>query len=139
LTSIVLILKQLITISRLIMVKIDTKEKMHVITIIGPDIAANMTEKMDKVILALLDENVKNVVINLKDIQMLDNAAASHLLKLQQLFNERQASFVVCNLQPLVRKILDGEELLDLLNYAPTMSEAMDIVQMEELEREMGL
>ena len=30
------------------------------------------------------------------------------------------------------------QHILDLLNYTPTESEAMDIVQMEEIERELG-
>jgi anti-anti-sigma factor len=120
-------------------VKIDTKEKFHVITIQGPDIAANMTEKMDKELMALLDQKFKNVVLNLKDLKMVNKAAAISLLRLQDLFYVRQASFVVCNLQPEVKNFFAREELTDLLNTAPTESEAMDIIQMEELEREMGL
>jgi anti-anti-sigma factor len=120
-------------------VKIDTKEKLHVITIHEPELAANMTEQMDKVLTALLDENVKNAVVNMQDIQTLDKAAAGHLIALQRLFNERQASFVVCSPQPAVKKFLHENDLLDQLNVAPTLSEATDIVQMEEIEREMGL
>ena len=48
------------------MVKIDTREKFHVITIHEDDLAANMTEQMDKVILTLLEDNVKNVILNMK-------------------------------------------------------------------------
>lgn len=118
------------------MVKIDTREKFHVITIQEPVLAANMTEKMDKVILQLLDDNVKSVIINMKDIKSLDSAAAQHLLSMQNTFYDNQASFVVCELQPEVKKTFDNEDLLDQLNYTPTESEAMDIVQMEEIERE---
>jgi anti-anti-sigma factor len=117
-------------------VKIDTKEKFHVITINETSLAANLTDKMDKVVLPLLDDNVKNVIINMKDIKMIDSAAAEHLLTLQHTFFEHRASFVVCELQPDVKKTLDTAAVLDGLNYTPTESEAMDIVQMEEIERE---
>lgn len=80
-----------------------------------------------------------NAVVDLQDIEMLDFAAAEELLKLQRLFYERQASFVVCNLRPQVRSFLSGKGILNQLNVTPTASEAIDIVQMEELEREMGL
>ena len=120
------------------MVKIDTREKFHVITIHEADLAANMTEKMDKVILTLLDDNVKNVVINMKDIKMVDSAAANHLLKLHDKFYEANASFVVCELQPEVKQSFESSRLLEKLNYTPTESEAMDMVQMEEIEREFG-
>jgi anti-anti-sigma factor len=118
------------------MVKIDTREKFHVITIHDTFLAANMTEKMDKVVLPLLHDNVKNVIINMKDIKMIDSAAAAHLSHLQQTFNEARASFVICELQPDLKKFLDTEGILGGLNYTPTESEAMDIVQMEEMERE---
>ena len=119
-------------------VKIDTREKFHVITIHEPDFAANMTEKMNKDLIALLDGKVKNVIVNMKDINSIDNAAASHLVKLQHLFYEQQASFVVCEIQPPVKLMLNNYDLLDQLNYTPTLTEAYDIVQMEEIERELG-
>lgn len=118
------------------MVKIDTREKFHVITIHESGLAANMTEKMDKVVLPLLDDSIKNVIINIKDIKSVDSAAAEYIIKLQNTFYDNRASFVVCELQPEVRKTFDSLDLLDNLNYTPTESEAMDIVQMEEIERE---
>ena len=120
------------------LVKIDTREKFHVITIHEADLAANMTEKMDKVILALLDNNVKNVIINMKDIKNVESAAADHLVKLHNTFYNAGASFVVCELQPDVRNTFEHSGTLDKLNYTPTESEAMDMVQMEEIEREFG-
>lgn len=119
-------------------VKIDTREKFHVITIHEAGLAANMTEKMDKVFLPLLDDNVKNVIINMKDIKIVDSAAADHLVELHLQFYDAKASFVVCGLQPDVKRELSSIGVLDKLNYTPTESEAMDIVQMEEMEREFG-
>ena len=58
-------------------------------------------------------------------------------LQLQQRFYEQNRSFVICELQPSVENALDKEELLELLNSTPTESEAWDIVQMEEIEREL--
>ena len=46
-------------------------------------------------------------------------------------------SFVICNLQPKVEAVFEKEELIDVMNITPTESEAWDIVQMEEIEREL--
>jgi anti-anti-sigma factor len=118
------------------MVKIDTREKFHVITFDEPELAANMTEKMDKVVLPLLDDNVKNIIINMKDIKIIDIAAAEHLASLQKRFYGSRASFVVCGLQPEIKETFESAGLFEELNCTPTESEAMDIVQMEEIERE---
>ena len=117
-------------------VKIDTREKFHVITIKEPELAANMTAELENSLLPLLQREVKNVVLKLEDIQNMDDAAADWLVKTQQNFYEQNASFVVCCLQPAVEDWLDKKELLEVMNVTPTESEAWDIVQMEEIERE---
>jgi anti-anti-sigma factor len=118
--------------------KIDTSEKFHAIRIKEPVLSANMTAELDACLIPLLQQEVKNVVLNLQDIQNIDNAAGEHLVKLQQTFYDQSASFIICCLQKQVEKSLDSSDLLELLNFAPTESEAWDIVHMEEIERELG-
>lgn len=117
--------------------KIDTRDKFHVITIQEINLAANMTDKLDECLIPLLGLNVKNVILNMKDIKKIDKAAAEHILALQERFYAENASFVVCEMQPEVKKEMESAGLYELLNTTPTESEASDIVQMDELEREM--
>jgi len=118
-------------------VKTDTKEKFHVITIGEQAIAANMTAELEQSLRQYLKNNVKNVILNCKDIQTMDDAAAEAIVKIQQLFYEQNASFVVCGLQPGLEETLDKTGLLELMNVTPTESEAWDIIQMEEIERDL--
>ena len=118
-------------------VKTDTKEKFHVITIGEPVIAANMTAELEQSLQIYLKNNVKNVILNCKDIQTIDDAAAETIVKIQEVFYEHNASFVVCGLQAEVEKSLGPSGLLELMNVTPTESEAWDIIQMEEMEREL--
>lgn len=118
-------------------VKIDTKEKFHAITLPEGSFSATMTEELKTSLLPYLQNDVKNVVLILKDITDLDIAAANSLVSLQQQFYENNASFVICELQKQVEEFLDKNELLELMNVTPTQSEAWDIVQMEEVEREL--
>ena len=118
-------------------VKIDTRENFHAITILERSIAANMTAGFDESLLPLLQHAVKNVVLILKDIENIDNAAAEHLVKMQQLFYDHNASFVATGLQPQVEDQLDQSGLLELMNTTPTESEAADVISMEVIEREL--
>ena len=118
------------------LVKTDTKERFHAITLPGPSLSASMTEELADCLLPYLQNDVKNVVLILKDIQNMDNAAAEKLVYIQQKFYENNASFVICELQKPVEEFLDKNELLELMNVTPTESEAWDIVQMEEIERD---
>jgi len=118
-------------------VKIDTKEKFHVITLLGPELSATMTEELSDRLVTLLHSDIKNVVLNLKELQLIDKISAENLVKVQQKFYENNASFVICEPQPQIEQFLDKDQLLEMMNITPTESEAWDIVQMEEIEREL--
>jgi anti-anti-sigma factor len=117
--------------------KIDTREKFHAITILEPVLAANMTEDLQKCLLPILEKDVKNVVLILKDIPEVKEAAAASLVKVQQTFYDHDASFVICELTPAVEQFLEDKGFLEVMNVTPTESEAWDIVQLEEVEREL--
>jgi anti-anti-sigma factor len=118
-------------------VKIDTREKFHAITILETVLAANMTEELGQCLQPFLQKEVKNVVLILKDITNVDDAAAECLVRIQQSFYDESASFVICELTPEVEKSLEDNGLLEVMNVTPTESEAWDIVHLEEVEREL--
>ncbi|WP_207492952.1 STAS domain-containing protein [Aridibaculum aurantiacum] len=118
-------------------VKIDTKEKFHVITVIDQNIAANIAADLAQVVTKFLHEEISNVVLKLDEVTAIDDDAAEQLARLQQSFYENNASFVICGLQDPVEQKLEELELLEVMNITPTESEAWDIVQMEEIEREL--
>ena len=117
-------------------VKTNTKEKFHVITVTDSSITADMAAELSDLLLPYLQNDVKNLILNLKELQSLDEIAAEKLVKLQQNFYEKNSSFVICEIQKPVEQFLDTVNLLEMMNTTPTESEAMDIVQMEEIERE---
>lgn len=118
-------------------VKIDTKEKFTVVTPIIAELTANIAAEIGVVCMHQLQKEVKNVILDLKSVSFVEEPAAKSLAELQQSFYENNASFVICSLQLSVEEYFEKIELLELLNVTPTQSEAWDIVQMEEIEREL--
>ena len=117
--------------------KIDTKEKFTVVTPILPELSANIAAEIATTCTEQLQKEVKNVILNLESVSFVEESAAEALRELQQKFYENNTSFVICSLQPSVEERFEKMELLELLNITPTESEAGDIVQMEEIEREL--
>lgn len=117
-------------------VKIDTKEKFHEIGVLENELSANMTADINKMLSGLLEHPVKNVIVQMEAVKQLSMEAAETLAAQQVSFYEHGASFVICCLQPAVEQQLEEAGLLESLNTTPTLSEAWDIVQMEEIERE---
>ncbi|HVZ97004.1 MAG TPA: STAS domain-containing protein [Chitinophagaceae bacterium] len=118
-------------------VKVDTKEKFHVITIQEPVLAANMSEAVSKLLRWHLTLHIKNVILNFEEVDEMDEAVATQLAQIRQKFYDSNCSFVICSLKPAIEDFLDKKELLEIMNAVPTESEAWDIVQMEEIEREL--
>lgn len=118
-------------------VKTSTKEVFHVIRVNEPHLAANMTAELCNLLNAYLQNPIRNIVLNIKDVSSMDEDGAECLVKTQQAFYENEASFVICELSHEMEAFLDEKNLLELMNVTPTESEAADIVQMEEIEREL--
>ncbi|NCI46077.1 STAS domain-containing protein [Sediminibacterium soli] len=118
-------------------VKIDTKEKFTVVTPIQPELTANIAAEIRETASKQLYQPVKNIILNLSGVAFVEDAAASLLSELQQYFYENNASFVICCMQPSAEAGFSGLALLEMMNTTPTESEAWDIVQMEEIEREL--
>ena len=118
-------------------VKIDTKEKFTVITPEEPVLTVIMTEELTRLLGAYLQKDIPHLILNLKKVKELEKKAGESIVLVQQQFYEHHHSFVICALQKPVEDMLDKLELLELLNVTPSESEAWDIVQMEEIEREL--
>ncbi|NTS42013.1 STAS domain-containing protein [Flavisolibacter sp. BT320] len=118
-------------------VKTDTKERFHVIRVETPEMSATMAGDLNLQLQELLKGKVRNVVLNMAGVKTMQEEAAEKIVRTQQKFYDEGASFVVCELTDKVEDFLDNIDLLELMNVTPTESEAGDIVQMEEIEREL--
>lgn len=118
-------------------VKTDTKERFHVIRVKTPEMSATMADELDGQLGELLKGSIRNVVLNLAGVKSMQEEAAEKLVRSQQKFYECGVSFVVCEMPAELEDYLDSKDLLELMNVTPTESEAYDIVQMEEIEREL--
>jgi len=118
-------------------VKIDTKEKFSVLTLQEPVLYANMTEELEYLLLSFLEREKKSLVLKMAEVNELDEPIARSLINTQQKFYGNNLSFVICEIRPPAENYLHKLSLLEMMNVTPTESEAWDIVQLEEIEREL--
>lgn len=117
--------------------KIDTKEKYQLLTPAGATITAIIAAEIVTVCNKCLESPLKNMVLNLENVEEILPDACQTLTDLQQAFYDKSASFVMCCLSSKLETAFDELGLLEVLNLTPTLSEASDIVMMEEIEREL--
>ena len=118
-------------------VKIDTKEKFTVITPEEAQLSVNMTAELNQLLLAYLQKDIPHVILKMEAVASVDDLMAENIATIQQQFYEKNCSFVICGLQKNVEQLLKKKELLEFMNVTPSESEAWDILQMEEIEREL--
>lgn len=117
--------------------KLDTKEKFHVIRIEENDLSANLSEEIVETTTNCLNTSVKNIIINMGKVTHFTSESITNLIETQQNFLESGHSFVFCNFSSEVKAFLKEEDLIDVVQFTPTENEAIEIVHMDEIEREM--
>lgn len=118
-------------------VKIDTKEKFSVIHPLDSAFSAIMAAELELKCTSLIQLSQHSIVLNLAKTTHIQADAIPIISSIQEYFYQNNASFVVCCIQSSLEKQLASTEVFSLWNITPTESEAADIVQMEEIEREL--
>jgi anti-anti-sigma factor len=117
--------------------KIDTKEKFTVLTLLDPRVSSNLVPELNDLIKKLGATDPKNLVLNLGPVKHWDLSIMELLAQHQEEFYDNNTSFVLCCLSDDLQNALDSTEFGEVMNLTPTETEAWDIVQMEEIEREL--
>lgn len=118
-------------------VKTDTKEKFTVLKPIDSDISAEKSTELKQMLTELLKTGIPSVILNLSEVSSCDIELAQMLIEMHETYYQDDHSFVICGSPDALLELLKEIEMDDVLNLTPTESEAWDIVQMEEIEREL--
>ena len=117
--------------------KIDTKEKFTVLSLLDPILSSNLVPELNDLVKKLGTNSPKNLVLNLEAVKDWDLSIMELLAQHQEVFYDNNSSFVICCLSDDLQSALDATEFGEVMNLTPTETEAWDIVQMEEIEREL--
>jgi anti-sigma B factor antagonist len=82
-------------------------------------------------------EGQRNIIVDLSATKYIDSSGLSALLVGHRLCTDMAGTFVICGLQETVKKLISISQLDSIFKITPTLSEAIDLVYMEELEREI--
>ena len=117
--------------------KIDTRDMFSVITPVTDKIDANLTGLLTAECLKLTQNGSNNFIVDLQHCMTIDHASVNEFIKMHEDFYSEEHSLVFTGFSDGVMKALKENETDLLLNIAPKMEEAIDIVSMEILERDL--
>lgn len=115
--------------------KIDTKETFDIITPESEHLDTKMADELQN-ICNNVQNNDKSAIVDLSRVASIEETLVLVLEKIHEDYYNHGLSFAVTNMQPAIRKLFStnaGEQL----NIVPTLAEAIDLVSMEGLERDL--
>lgn len=118
--------------------KIDTKQTYHTISTENDILNANLADAAKELLLQYKNDEIKNFIFDFNTIKQIEGNVGEILIALHEMvYNEFTGSLVFTNLQEDVWKKLKQDQIHLSINITPTMIEAIDIVNMEVLERDL--
>jgi len=117
--------------------KIDTKTNFTLVTPVTNHLDANLAAALGQKWTELRQSGSQNLVVDLHNCLDANKEAFPLLVHMQQDFYLAACSLVFTGIQDIVLKELKDNEVDTILNIAPTMDEATDIISMEILERDL--
>jgi anti-anti-sigma factor len=80
----------------------------------------------------------KNIIMNLEECRYCDSSGLSAVLIGNRICNENSGTFVLSGLQESVQKLISISQLDTVLTIAPTLDEAIQLVYMDDLEKDIN-
>ena len=117
--------------------KIDTKDTFSVVVPIFDRISAKLTGELRQKCEEMRQSGSKNFIIDLQHCKEIDTSVLNDLVKLHEESYSMDQSIVFTGINGIVMAGLKENETDLLINVAPRMDEAIDIISMEILERDL--
>lgn len=119
------------------LVKIDTKAHFRVLRITVPALHANMAEKLERLISEQMKTAPKNIILVLGEVTRIDPEIVGMLERLDRESRAGGVSFFVTEAGPSISGTMKEAGVGGMLSLVPSFAEAVDLVMMEGLEREL--
>ena len=113
---------------------VDRQEKYTSITLEEEKLDTNIAPDVKSELVKLQTDGVESLIIDLRNVKYSDSSGLSALLVANRLFSEK-GSFVLCNVQEHVLKLIKISQLDKVIEITPTLEEAVDMVFMNSLEK----
>ena len=116
---------------------IENREKVSIVSTNVEKLDALQAPELKSEILLQNKAGVKNLVLDLSSTRYIDSSGLSAILVANRLCRDANGTFVLTGLQDAVKKLITISQLESVLKITPTINEAVDLVYMEEVEREL--
>jgi len=117
--------------------RIDKQDQYAVLTLDEENLNSTIAPSLKSDLIFFNQEGVRNLILDLSNVKFVDSSGLSAILTGHRLWKDGSSFVITGHLNPMVTKLIEISRLDTILTLVPTLSEAIDYVKMEEMEREL--
>lgn len=117
---------------------IDKQDRYTVFSLEEENLNSIMAPDLKSEFVILSNEGVENLILDLSGVKFVDSSGLSAILTANRLW-KGLGSFILTGIEhPNVKKLIEISRLDSVLNIIPTVSESIDHVTMDIIERDLN-
>lgn len=116
---------------------VDKHDKYLVFKLDEQKLNSLIAPKLKSEMILLNTEGFRNIIFDLSEVQYSDSSGLGSLLVGHRVCKNADGLFVLTNLNEHIHRLVNISQLEGVLNIVPTNDEAIDLIFMEEIEKEL--
>lgn len=116
---------------------IDKHEKYVLIKLNESKLNSLISPQLKSEFILTNTEGLRNIILDLSAVKYSDSSGLSSLLVGHRLCKNSDGTFIITGLNENINRLITISQLENVLTIVPTVEEAIDVIFMEEIEREL--
>jgi anti-sigma B factor antagonist len=116
---------------------IDKHEKYVLIKLNESKLNSLISPQLKSEFILTNTEGLRNIILDLSAVKYSDSSGLSSLLVGHRLCKNSDGSFIITGLNENINRLVTISQLENVLSIVPSVEEAIDLIFMEEIEREL--
>ena len=116
---------------------VDKHEKYVLIKLNEAKLNSLISPQLKSELILINTEGIRNIILDLSGVKYSDSSGLSSLLVGHRLCKNADGSFIITGINENIDRLITISQLESVLTIVPTVEEAIDLIFMEEIEREL--
>jgi anti-sigma B factor antagonist len=116
---------------------VDKHEKYVLIKLNEPKLNSLMSPQLKSELILINTEGQRNIILDLSAVKYSDSSGLSSLLVGHRICKNSEGVFIITGINESISRLITISQLETILTIVPTAEEAIDLIFMEEIEREL--
>ncbi len=116
----------------------EQRDKYTVVSLLVEKLDGTISPSLKSEFVMVNAGGVRNIIFDLSKTRYCDSSGLSAILVGNRLCKNSGGTFILCGAQDSVKKLITISQLDSILKITPTVSEAHDLMVIEEVERDIN-